>query len=186
MSVIALLATGVLVGTFTYECIGLTNAIERLTEATRQSNAVTLQRPPIAPPARPAAAVPPLAPSPPVATSLALVQPAIVRESDTRYLVDRRLLDLVLEDQASLMRSVRVVPATARGRTYPRLFGVRPDSLLGMLGFQEGDCLESINGFDLSTPERALEAYAWLRTADVLEAQVRRGGRIVTLLYRFW
>ncbi len=37
-----------------------------------------------------------------------------------------------------------------------------------------------------TSPERALEAYAHLRTADMLEARVRRRGRIVTLLYRVW
>jgi general secretion pathway protein C len=180
MRTIAVLATGVLVGTFAFECTGLTSAIERLTEATRQSNAVALRQPPPPTRASAAATVPPVVPSPPVA----LFPWAIVRESDTEYLLDRRLLDLVLEDQANLMKSVRVVPSTAHGKTYPRLFGARSDSLLGMLGFRDGDLLESINGFDLSTPERALEAYARLRSADVLEARVSRGGRIVTLLYR--
>jgi general secretion pathway protein C len=55
-----------------------------------------------------------------------------------------------------------------------------------MLGFRDGDRLESINGFDLSTPEDVLTAYKWLRTADNLEARVRRDGKIVTLHYRLW
>jgi hypothetical protein len=188
LSTIALLAAGLMLGAFVCVCTGLTTALERLAEAARQSNAVALHlRPPPMPAIAPAP-VPPLVTSPqfvPV-ESLALVRSAIIRESDTRYLLDRRLIDLVLEEQADLMRSVRVVPASAGGKTYPRLFGVRPDSLLGMLGFHNGDLLESINGFDLTTPERALEAYARLRTADVLEARVIRGGQTVTLIYRVW
>lgn len=184
MCAIALVATGLLVGMFALESIALTEAIGRLTEATRQSNAVALRRPPM--PTLAGAVVPPLVPSPPPASTFGLARYAIVRETETRYLLDRHLLDIVLEDQAELMTSVRVVPSTAHGKTYPRLFGVRPDSLLGMLGFRDGDCLESINGFDLSTPERALEAYARLRTADSLEARVRRAGQIMTLSYRVW
>lgn len=180
MIAIALLAGSALVGAFTCECIGLTSAIDRLTEATGQANALALRRPSAPPPPRASAPVPPLEPSPRPLLA------AIVRESDTEYLLDRRLVDIVLEDQADLMRSVRVVPAFVNGRTYPRLFGIRPDSLLGLLGFHDGDYLESINGFDLSTPERALEAYARLRTADRLEARVERGGRNVTLSYRLW
>lgn len=178
MLTIALAAMGVLVGSFTYECIGLTAAIDRLARATRQSSSVAMRRPPLPPPPRMAPPLPrPVTPP---------LRPAIVRESDTEYLLDRRLIDIILEDQAELMKSVRVVPAFVSGKAYPRLFGVRPDSLLGLLGFRNGDCLESINGFDLSTPERALEAYARLRTADDLEARVRRGAQTVTLLYRIW
>jgi general secretion pathway protein C len=184
LGTVALLAMGALAGTFAYECIGLTRAIERLSEATRQSSTVALQRPALPPPAP----VPRTMPSPralQVSFESAL-RPAIIRESDTTFLIDRRLVDLVLEDQASLVRSARIVPEMVDGRTYPRLFGVRPYTLLGMLGFQNGDRLESINGFDLSTPERALEAYARLRTADFLEARVNRGGKVVKLSYEMW
>ncbi|HTQ48195.1 MAG TPA: hypothetical protein VMI75_35810 [Polyangiaceae bacterium] len=176
---------GVLVFAFTYECVGLTAAIERLTVATRQANTLALRPAPTPKAASAPAPVPPLEP-PPLIVRVASIRSAIIRESDTAYVLDRRLLDMVLEDQANLMRTVRVVPASVDGGTYPRLFGVRPDSLLGMLGFRDGDCLESINGFDLSSPERALEAYAHLRTADLLEARVRRRGQIVNLLYRIW
>jgi len=181
---IALLAMGALMFAFTYESFGLTKAIERLTEATRQANALALRPAPTPRVAMAPAPVPPLEPPPVV--QVASIRSAIIREGETSFLLNRRLLDLVLEEQAELMRSVRVVPSSVDGGTYPRLLGVRPDSLLGMLGFRDGDCLESINGFDLSSPERALEAYAHLRTADMLEARVRRRGRIVTLLYRLW
>ncbi|HEX8789418.1 MAG TPA: hypothetical protein VF765_00600 [Polyangiaceae bacterium] len=183
MITVALLAMGVLVSTFTYEAVGLTASIERLTDATRQASALALQRPS---PPKPAP-VRPMDPSPPSPTfRTTAFAPLIVPESDNEYVVDRRFLDLALEEQASLMRSVRVVPAMENGKTYARLYGVRPYSLLDLLGFRDGDALESINGFDLSTPERALEAYARLRTADYLEARVRRAGRIVTLRYRIW
>ncbi len=83
--------------------------------------------------APPPAPVPPLEPPPVVLVSS--FRSAIIRESETSYLLNRRLLDLVLEEQADLMKSVRVVPSSVDGGTYPRLLGVRPDSLLGLLGF---------------------------------------------------
>lgn len=185
---IALLAASVLVVTLTYECVGLTSAIERLTEATRQSNTVALRRPPPPPPVSPAPAVPPPMPSPRAlqASFASEFRSPIIRENDTTFLIDHGLVDAVLEDQASLIGSARIVPEFVDGKTYVRLFGVRPDSLLGRLGFHNGDSLESINGFDLSTPEHALEAYTRLRTADVLEVRVRRGRKDVTLLYELW
>ena len=58
-----------------------------------------------------------------------------------------------------------------------RLFGIRPDSLLGTLGLENGDRLSSINGFEMSDPQKALEAYSKLRTADHLTVAVNRRGK---------
>jgi len=64
-----------------------------------------------------------------------------------------------------------------------RMFGVRPDTLLGTLGFQNGDRLESINGFNMASPEKALEAYARLRTASALNVKLSRRGQPVAIDY---
>jgi general secretion pathway protein C len=118
---------------------------------------------------------------------LARIRAAIVRESDTEFLIDHRVVDLVLEEQSSLRPQVRFVPERENGRTVGiRLFTVRPDTLLGMLGFRGGDRLESINGFELSTPERAVTAYDRLRSADTVEVRLKRDGSHVTLHYEFF
>jgi general secretion pathway protein C len=82
------------------------------------------------------------------------------------------------------MRQARVVPEQENGRTVGiRMMGIRDDSLLGTLGMKNGDRLQTINGFDMSSPEKALEAYARLRTADKLTVQVNRGGKNMNLDY---
>jgi general secretion pathway protein C len=65
-----------------------------------------------------------------------------------------------------------------------RLFGIRPDTLLGTLGLQNGDRLEAINGFNMGSPEKALEAYARLRTASNLNVKVSRKGAPLSIDYR--
>ncbi len=108
----------------------------------------------------------------------------IQKVSATEYNVDRGTLDKILENQADLMRQARVVPEQENGRTVGiRMFGVRPDTLLGVLGMENGDRLQTINGFDMSSPEKALEAYARLRTADKLTVQVNRRGQNINLDY---
>ena len=67
---------------------------------------------------------------------------------------------------------------------YRGLFGIRPDTLLGKLGLQNGDRLEAINGFEMASPEKALEAYARLRTADSLAVKVTRRGAPVTIDFK--
>lgn len=108
----------------------------------------------------------------------------IQKVSETEFNVDRAVIDNILENQAELMKSARIVPEQKDGKTVGiRLFGIRSDTLLGTLGMQNGDRLEKINGFDMGSPEKALEAYARLRTATGLTVQVTRRGQPLTIEY---
>lgn len=110
----------------------------------------------------------------------------IQKISETEFQVDRSVVDKVLENQAELMRSARIIPETKDGQVVGvRLFGIRPDTLLGSLGIQNGDRLETINGFSMSSPEKALEAYTRLRAADGLKLQVNRRGQPTTIDIKF-
>ncbi len=109
----------------------------------------------------------------------------IKKISDTEFEIDRTAVDKILEDQSSLMRSARIVPEQKDGKTIGiRLFGVRPETLLGTLGLKNGDRLETINGFNMGSPEKALEAYARLRTADSLKIQLNRRGKDMTIDFK--
>jgi general secretion pathway protein C len=48
---------------------------------------------------------------------------------------------------------------------------------------ENGDRLEKINGFDMTSPEKALEAYARLRTADHLTSRSTEKGKEQNLDY---
>jgi general secretion pathway protein C len=82
------------------------------------------------------------------------------------------------------MRQARLVPEQENGKVVGiRLFGLRPETPLGMLGFENGDRLETINGFQMSSPDKALEAYARLRTASHLVVEVNRHGEALRIDY---
>jgi general secretion pathway protein C len=134
------------------------------------------------PPAPPAASSAPAAAPPPPAGGPSGVgddiKKGIQKVGPNEFNVDRTVVDKILENQAELMRQARIVPEQENGKVVGiRLYGVRPDTLLGTLGMQNGDRLEKINGFDMASPEKALEAYARLRTADHLTVSVNRGGQ---------
>jgi general secretion pathway protein C len=119
-------------------------------------------------------------------TGAAAVPPEIASKiqkvSETEFNVDRSVVDSILENQAQLMRSARIVPEQKDGKTVGiRLFGIRADTLLGSLGLQNGDRLENINGYDIANPEKALEAFAHLRTASELNVGLNRRGAATTL-----
>ncbi|MBO6937005.1 MAG: hypothetical protein JJ863_18685 [Deltaproteobacteria bacterium] len=116
--------------------------------------------------------------------SAADMESGITKISDTNFRVTRGLVNQVLENQAELMRTARVIPHEENGRVVGvKLYGIRRNSLLGRLGVQNGDMLRTINGYDMSSPDSALEAYARLREADNLTLSVVRRGQPMTIDY---
>jgi len=108
-----------------------------------------------------------------VVVPAALASPAATPEDATRI---RRL-----EEPRSPF-GVRFVPTRQDGRLVGlRVFGIRPGSLLSSLGLQNGDRLESINGLEIASPQKALEAYARLSTATRLSVRIVRLGRPVQI-----
>ncbi len=106
----------------------------------------------------------------------------IHKVSDSEYNIERSLVDEIMQNQAELMRSARIVPDKKGGDVVGvRLYGIREGTLLSHLGMKNGDRLESINGFSMSDPQKALEAYGRLRTADKLAVKIDRKGTPMTL-----
>jgi general secretion pathway protein C len=116
--------------------------------------------------------------------SAADMESGITRVSDTQFTVTRGLVDSLLENQAELMRTARIIPHEEGGRTVGvKLYGIRRNSLLGRLGLQNGDMLRTINGYDMASPDSALEAYSRLRGANNLSVNVVRRGQATSLEY---
>jgi general secretion pathway protein C len=108
-------------------------------------------------------------------TSLASHARAI---DDQTFEIDRTFVERMLsgESSASAPR-LRAIPHVRDGRTIGvKLFGVRRDSAFGLLGFQNGDLLLSIDGYDIAVPDQALEAYARLRDATTHGILLERRG----------
>jgi general secretion pathway protein C len=102
--------------------------------------------------------------------------------SPNEFDVDRQAVAEIIANHAELMRGERIVPEREKGEVAGiRLLGVRPESLLGALGLENGDRLDSINGIAMTSPENGLQALAQLRTADHLGVRVSRRGKEVTL-----
>lgn len=99
-----------------------------------------------------------------------------IRQTGERsFAMQRGALDAILARQAELFGRLRIAP----DKEGLRLAGIRPDSLLGRFGIQNGDHLQRINGFDIADPTSALEAYSKLMKADNLVITTTRGGKSI-------
>ena len=112
------------------------------------------------------------------------IDSGIKKIDDTTYEIDKGLVEKVLVNPMAVAKGARVVPAMKNGKPEGfKLYAIRPTSVYAKLGLTNGDTLTSINGFELTSADKALEVYTKLREATSLELDVTRRGKPVTLKY---
>jgi general secretion pathway protein C len=123
-------------------------------------------------------------PPPSAASSPAAPGRGITSTGPTSFAVDRGTRDALLDGAGDWMKSVSVRPEKVGDDVVGiRVVALRPGTPLDSLGIRAGDVLESVNGFQLTTPAKMLEALARLRTADHLSLALQRGGHEVQVDY---
>jgi general secretion pathway protein C len=105
----------------------------------------------------------------------------IKKVAEHKFELQRSTLESVLGNMALLSRSARIVPEMKDGKAAGfRLFAVRPDGPFALIGMQNGDIISSINGLDITSPEKALEVYAKLKSASHLSLGLERNSQKIT------
>ncbi|MBL8741665.1 MAG: general secretion pathway protein GspC [Myxococcales bacterium] len=105
------------------------------------------------------------------------VKSKIKKVGENQFEVDRSGVELIIKNYAKLAGSLRSRP-TKEGM---RVSGIKQDDILSELGMKTGDMLQSINGFDMTDPDKAVDAYAKLRKAGQLDIQLTRDGAPITI-----
>ena len=98
-----------------------------------------------------------------------------------QYVVKRADLNKATGNLGALASQARIVPS-AKDNGF-KIFSISKDSLYSKIGIQNGDVLKSINGIELSSPDKALEAYSRLQSASKLSLDIVRKGQNETLEY---
>jgi general secretion pathway protein C len=126
----------------------------------------------------------PAASGEPVDDLQASIDNGIKKIDDNNYEIDKALVDKVLSNPMAVAKGARVVPAVKNGQPDGfKLYAIRPSSVYAKLGLTNGDTLQTINGFELTSADKALEVYTKLREATSLEVSVTRRGKPMTLKY---
>ena len=98
-----------------------------------------------------------------------------------QYVLKRADLNKATGNLGALASQARIVPS-AKDNGF-KIFSISKDSLYSKIGIQNGDVLKSINGIELSSPDKALEAYSRLQSASKLSLDIVRKGQNETLEY---
>jgi general secretion pathway protein C len=104
--------------------------------------------------------------------------------SENDYEVPRTEIDRTLANLNDVAMQARIVPAFKDGQAQGfKLFSIRPDSIYSKIGVQNGDVIKRINGFELNSPEKALEVYTKLKEASRIEIELERNGSSIRKNY---
>lgn len=114
----------------------------------------------------------------------AAIDNGVKKISENNYEIDKSLVEKALANPMALAKGARVVPAVKNGKPDGfKLYAIRPSSVYSKLGLTNGDTLQAINGFELTSADKALEVYTKLREATQLEVEITRRGKPMTLKY---
>ncbi|MEW6434059.1 MAG: type II secretion system protein GspC [Myxococcota bacterium] len=104
--------------------------------------------------------------------------------SENDYEIPRGEIDKTLSNLNDVAMQARIVPAFKDGVAQGfKLFSIRPDSIYTKIGIQNGDVIKRINGYDLNSPEKALEIYSKLKEASRIDIEVERNGSTIRKTY---
>jgi general secretion pathway protein C len=120
----------------------------------------------------------------PQADLMAAIESGVRKTGENSWEIDRSVVDKVLANPAAVGRGARIVPSIKNGKPNGfKLYAIRPSSVYSKIGLMNGDTLHAVNGFELSTPDKALEVYTKVREASSLQVTVTRRGKPVDLNY---
>ncbi|HET6438469.1 MAG TPA: type II secretion system protein GspC [Anaeromyxobacter sp.] len=100
------------------------------------------------------------------------------------YQIDRKVLDGLLGDFNQLATQARIVPSFKNGVANGfKLFSIQPGSIYSAIGVENGDVIQRVNGYEINSPEKALELYQKLRESSHVTIELERNGQPIRKEY---
>lgn len=97
--------------------------------------------------------------------------------SESAWVIDQNAVLSSLEDMGSILTDARMTPRVAKGSIQGfTVTEIKPRGVFDAIGLKNGDVLTRINGYDIDSPERAMQVLAGLRGATAIDLDLIRGG----------
>ncbi|TNE50558.1 MAG: hypothetical protein EP343_07675 [Deltaproteobacteria bacterium] len=108
----------------------------------------------------------------------------IKKTGNKQYSLPRNLLDSMTKRLDVLASQAAIVPFFKKGKPAGfRVYHIKRGSLYQKLGIKNGDVIRRINGYEFTSPQKALEAYSNLMSAKNLSVEVMRKGKLQNYSY---
>jgi general secretion pathway protein C len=104
--------------------------------------------------------------------------------ADNRYEIKRTFIDNTLSNLNNVATQARIVPSFKNGVANGfKLFSIQPGSLYSAIGVENGDVIQRINGYEINSPDKALEVYQKLRESSHITIEIERNGQTIRKEY---
>lgn len=104
----------------------------------------------------------------------------IKKVDENTFEISREDVDKQLSNLSALATQARVIPNFKDGKANGfKIFSIRPGSIYQKLGLKNGDVIRKINGYEMDSPEKALEIYAKLKESPRIEVELERRGSVL-------
>ncbi len=101
------------------------------------------------------------------------------------YIVDQGNVQQAISNPGQMMTDARLRPNVMDGKQEGFILSeVKPGGIYQSLGLQNGDILLRINEYDISNPERALQAFTALKGLERVQVDLIRAGSRMTMTYQ--
>ncbi len=101
------------------------------------------------------------------------------------YIVDQGGVQQAISNPGQMMTDARLRPNIVNGKEEGFILSeVKSGGIYHSLGHQNGDVLLRINEYDISNPERALQAFTALKGLERVQIDLIRGGSKMTMTYQ--
>ncbi len=110
--------------------------------------------------------------------------PGVTKVSESNYNIERGEVDKALNNLNEVATQARIVPSFKNGKANGfKLFSIKPGSIYSKIGMQNGDVIQKINGYEMNSPDKALEIYQKLKDARTVTIELQRRGQPMTFNY---
>ncbi|AUX49153.1 general secretion pathway protein GspC [Sorangium cellulosum] len=105
----------------------------------------------------------------------------IRRVSETEIDIDRSAAEKIFAQPEIVTHTSAAIPEMRDNQVAGLKMTIKPGSVLESFGLQSGDLVRSVNGIDLTDPEKAMMAYTRMRSDSRVSVLVERNGRPLRL-----
>lgn len=103
---------------------------------------------------------------------------SVQKIDDFNYAVEKDEIDRVMNNLSKVASQARLVPNFKDGKSNGfKIFSIRPGSIFGKLGLKNGDIIQKVNGYEMNSPDKALELYQKLKETSSLGVEIMRHGK---------
>lgn len=108
----------------------------------------------------------------------------VKKTGKNEYAIPRGEIDNVLSNLNQVATQARIVPSFKNGKSVGfKLFAIKRNSLYSKIGIKNGDVVQRINGYELDSPDKALQIYSKLKDASNISVDLVRRGKTMSLSY---